>query len=80
MSNLPCRDILLQLLSDGFVVLPSSLVDGLCRYLCVQVSEWDLVMLGLIFRVSGYLFGGKALCITIVSFARGNDQPYLAIL
>ena len=80
MSNLPSRNILLQVLSEAFVFLPGGLVDGPRRYLCVWVSEGDLVIPGLVFWESSCLFGGKALCVTSVSFAYVNDQQYLSIL
>ena len=80
MSNLPSWDILLQVLSECFVFLPHGLVDGPCGYLCIWVLEEDLVILGLVFRESGCLFGGKALFVTRVSFACVNDQQYLTIL
>ena len=73
-SNLPCRDILLQVLSEGFIFLPGGLVDGSCGYLCVWVLKGDLVITGLVFRESGCLFSRKALCVTRVSFACVNNQ------
>ena len=41
-SNLPLWNILLKVLSEGFVFLRSGLVDGPCGYLCIQASEVDL--------------------------------------
>ena len=79
-SDLPCWDILLQVLSEGFVFLPGGLVDGPCGYICLWVLDGDLVILGLVFRESGCLFGGKALCVTKVSFALVNNEQYLTIL
>ena len=72
-SNLPYRDILMQVFSKAFVYLLSGLVDGPYGYPCSCVVQVDLVILEIVFRKSSCLLVGKELCLIIVSFTCVND-------
>ena len=49
-----------------------SLVDGPSVYLYVWVLDGDLVIPGLVFKETVYLFCGEYLCVTEILFAGVN--------